>query len=108
MSYNAYITRAEDWTTNQADFITPDEWIAAVRADPELQIVLETGPRTAEWLPDPSIVDGSYFEWRDGNVVAQNPSKKTIIKLEQLAAKLGARVQLDSGEFLKDGEVERE
>jgi hypothetical protein len=44
----AYISRAKDWSMNHGDHISPQEWTAVVRGDPELQVVAETGPYIAE------------------------------------------------------------
>ena len=44
MGYDLHITRAESWAQNEAAEITADEWLAVVRADPDLTPAPENGP----------------------------------------------------------------
>jgi hypothetical protein len=112
MPWGVYVTRAEDWSMNEGSRITPEEWMAVVHGDPELHVVANTGPYIAEWLPDnakllpdPSMPDGWYFQWDEGNIYAQRPSDAVIVKLEGLAAKLGAVVQGEDGEVFRNGKL---
>jgi hypothetical protein len=115
MPWGVYITRAEVWSMNEGKRITPEEWMAVVRCDHELHVVHDTGPYIAEWLPDnaemlpnPSMPDGWYFQWDEGNIYAQRPSNAVILKLEGLAAKLGAVVQCEDGEVFHNSEPVRQ
>jgi hypothetical protein len=102
MGYDVHITRAEDWSDNEGAQITPDEWLALVRDDPELTALAETGRCTAEWR-DPPGGDPVCFEWRRGNIVVKKSYIAVVLKMEDLAFRLGARVQGDDGEFYEGG-----
>jgi len=104
MGYDLHVTRADDWSMNEGAWITPEEWLAVVRGDAELQLIADSEPYPAEWLHDPSG-SGTTFEWSEGNVFVKNPTKPAIMKLETLASGLRAKVQGDDGEVYRDGEV---
>lgn len=104
MGYDLHMTRADFWATNEGEWITPEEWLAAVRGDAELQLIGESEPYPAAWLRDPSD-DGTCFEWSEGNVIVKNPTTPAIMKLEALANRLRAKVQGDDGEVYRGGEV---
>jgi hypothetical protein len=104
MGYDVHITRAEFWALNDGAWITPDEWLATVREDSELQLVSDSEPYPAEWLRDPSG-SGTCLHWSEGNVSVKNPTKAAIVKMESLATLLRARIQGDDGEVYMGGEA---
>jgi hypothetical protein len=98
MGYDLHITRAESWAQNEAAEITADEWLAVVRADPELTPAPENGPYFVQWSgqswhPEP------WLDWHAGNVYTKNPDSALLRKMVRLAQQLEARVQGDDGEF---------
>jgi hypothetical protein len=98
MGYDLHVTRAEDWSDNEGRQITRDEWFALVASDSELTLDPVHGDDYALWsgscrYPDP------WFNWTQGNISTKNPDKQIIAKMIQIAAKFGARVQGDDGEF---------
>jgi hypothetical protein len=102
MGYDAHITRAESWGMGDEPLISPQEWLTVVRADQELQLLDEGKPYTAEWLPAAVNCD-TYFEWENSAVHSKNPSPEALLKMEELARRLGARVQGDDGEIYENG-----
>jgi len=102
MGYDLHITRAEDWSMNDGKWITPEEWLSAVREDTDLEIISESEPYVAVWLKDPSRTE-FFFDWRKGNISTKNPTKSAIIKMEELARRLNAKVQGDDGETYENG-----
>lgn len=87
MGYNAYITRAPEWSRNQGKTIGAEEWQRLATSAPEL-----------------AVEDGAFcwrdsrFDWQDGNIVAKNPDQATLRKMAALAKMLAAAVQGDDGE----------
>ena len=100
MGYDLHITRAEDWTDNDAAQISAEEWLAVVRADPELRLAPEAGmgPYFATWT-GPSRHAEPWLNWSAGNIYTKNPDSALLRKLVSLAAQLGGRVQGDDGEL---------
>ena len=104
MGYDAYITRAEDWSSlDEGEWITPEEWLAVVDEDPEMDLICDSGPYVAAWLGDPSYT-GTILSWEDGIIQIKNPTKEAILKMEDLARRSCATVQGDDGELYKNGE----
>ena len=98
MGYDLHITRAKHWAENESREITRDEWFALVAGDPDLTLDPVNGDDFALWsgrcrYPEP------WFNWWRGNISSKNPDQLIIAKMIQIAAKLGARVQGDDGEF---------
>lgn len=89
---------------NDAVWITSDEWLNVARGDPELELIAECDPYVVGWLRDSSD-SGTYFEWHGGNIYTKNPTKQAIMKMEELARRLRAKVQGDDGEVYRNGEV---
>ena len=83
MGYELHIHRAKVWHQSDREPITAEEWQALVAADPELA----RGP------------DGEPFHWADGAVAVKHPDRATLATMLAIAARLGARVQGDDGEF---------
>src|SRR5262245_55779019 len=99
MGWEVHMTRAEHWTESDQCPITKEEWLAVIKADPELRIEEANGPCFAVW-PGPCIYpEGSWFDWPDGQVNTKNPDRAILGKLLQLADKLSATVQGDDGEI---------
>ena len=110
MGYDVHITKKAYWFDEGPD-ISPSDWSDYVATDSELRITggIEAdplhgsafryvSPLLAEWNGHPSgnIV---WFDFREGSVSTVNPDEETMEKLQQIAAKLGARVQGEEGEF---------
>ena len=100
MGYDLHITRAESWADNAGAEIGAEEWLAAVRADPELTLAPDVGmgPHFARWS-GPSRHDEPWLDWRAGNVYTKSPDSALLRKMVRLAERLGARVQGDDGEL---------
>lgn len=103
MGYDVHTTRAEEWSQNEGQEIAPPDWLMVVEADPELELVTSHEPYTAEWVADGAAPD-TFFDWDQGNISAKNPDETTVIKMEQIARRLNARVQGDDGEFYEGGQ----
>lgn len=97
MGYDLHITRAEHWAENTEAEISADEWIALVRADPELMLDTAQGPHFAR-RSGPSHYSDPWLDWFGGNVYTKNPDSALLRKMVALANRLGARVQGDEGE----------
>ena len=98
MGYEVHITRADHWASNAGREIRRDEWLVLVAGDPELTLDPMNGDEYVLWsgrsrYPEP------WFHWWRGNVSTKNPDRAIIAKMLFLAARLGARVQGDDGEF---------
>ena len=97
MGYDLHITRAEEWSQNNGQEITLDEWLAVVRADPELTPDPENGEGFARWS-GPSKYPEPWIAWFRGNISSKNPDRAILGKLLQLASLFHAKVQGDDGE----------
>jgi hypothetical protein len=93
-----HITRAKHWAQNEGLWISPEEWISVVEADPELRSHEDFGPLFAVWTGESELVD-PWLEWFNGNIDTKNPDAALIEKMVQIAKRLGARVQGDEGEI---------
>ncbi len=104
MGYDLHITRQVYWAGKDGPEIAPDEWLAIVRADPELTLRGLNGPYYADWSGP-----GKYPCWLDfdgGCVYTKYPTDEMIEKMVQISKLLGAKVQGDDGEvYLGDGQV---
>jgi len=120
MGYDLRITRATESPESEAAPILLDEWVAYVRADPEMRLdeqVEATGyaemntpdGNTIRWKSKglatwtaPSFLGlakhTAWFSHREGEIVVKNPDKKTIRKMCAIAKSLNAKVQGDEGE----------
>lgn len=111
MGYDLHITRRPDWP-EPGPSITPDEWMAVVSADPELQIAGHINRRLADqsvvqapltaWTAHSSYSEsnpGPALELWGGNVNAKNPDREFRRKMWRLAQALNAKIQGDDGEF---------
>jgi hypothetical protein len=97
VGYELHITRRNHWSDEGCD-ITRDEWLTLVANDPELTIHPVLGDGYAIWN-GPSEFEDPWLRWRRGNINTTRPDDALYAKMLDLAAKLGARVQGDEGEF---------
>ena len=115
MSYDGHITRKTFWVDPEGPEISMAEWLAVVRADPEMEAdgynetrqddgsVLRT-EREAAWLwtayshNDESDRE-AWFVYRDGEIVVKYPDAEVIGKMWSIAQALSAKVQGDDGEI---------
>jgi hypothetical protein len=110
MGYELHITRKPHWLDDGAD-ISEDEWQRCVSADPEMRMtgfaqattpsgeaIRYDSPLLAEWSMK---ISGSpiWFDFRNGQVIVNNPDAEVIAKMVKIARSLRARVQGDDGEF---------
>jgi hypothetical protein len=101
MGYDVYITRRKEWNDTFGDEIGPEEWMALVDDDEQLEPVRSAGPWAARSLA------GTLIEWTDGSVAARDPEDDEVELLLELAERLGARVQGEDGEiYLAGGRIE--
>jgi len=100
MGWEIHITRAEDWADSGRCPITPEEWLALVKADPELTIdPRDNGPYFALWLSHQVDEDHPWFDWFQGAIRTKHPDGRTLGKALQIARHFGACVQGDDGEI---------
>jgi hypothetical protein len=113
MGYDLHITRRKEWFSDEGLEITDLEWRTVVEADAEMRLTgaaeleLPSGealryenPNLAEWTGHPdNDAPVVWFDYRDGNIVVKNPDEATIVKMQEIARKLGAIVQGDDGEI---------
>jgi len=115
MGYDVHITRAEDWTKSEANPITLDEWLACIASDPEIRLDAVAEARTPRgdvlrteskglavwtaWSNDGEDDNHAWMAHRRGRIVVKNPDSAILMKMCEIAQRLGARVQGDEGEF---------
>ncbi len=97
MGYDVHITRASEWSQNEGQEITREEWLAQVQSDPELALDLQNGPCFAVWSR-PSQNPDAWIDWFNGDLFTKNPDRALVGKMLQIATRLGAKVQGDDGE----------
>lgn len=103
MGYNLTITRRKNHFDEDGPSITDGEWQALVEADPQLSFSKgENGPLFAYWNGDCQSCD-AWFDYSAeyGSIDTKNPDERTIAKMLEMAAKLGAKVQGDDGEIYR-------
>jgi hypothetical protein len=100
MGYDLHITRAEDWAENEGHEITLNEWLRYVESDTAIQRDPQNSPADFLFLTHPK--GPAPLWWYRGEIYTKNPDKPTVQKMIEIAAKLGARVQGDDGEFYDD------
>lgn len=99
MGWNIHITRAADWSENDACPITQNEWMEFVQNDPELTIDPRgNGPCFALWLFHNIDNDHPWFDWFKGNITTKSPDQLTLGKALEIAKHFRATVQGDDGE----------
>jgi hypothetical protein len=107
MSYNLYITRADNFWEAKEFPVKESEWRAVAEADPSLQYSIDDYyERRVEdgqaetihpWLYM-SLPETPPLWYEDGAIVAKNPDPRFIVKMVALAAKLDAHVIGEEGE----------
>jgi hypothetical protein len=114
MGYDVHITRKQSWFDEDGSEISLAEWLAVVRADPDMRF---------DGYAETTVDDGSvlriedeglsvwtaysrhgengmaWFSFGDGNVTVKNPDPEILRKMWSLAQVLSARVQGDEGEL---------
>ena len=98
MGYDLHITRADDWSENDGQKITAEEWIEIINEDPELLPDPPNGVYSVLWKGKSGSQD-PWFDWFDGNIFTTNPDRAVVEKMLQIAAFLHAKVQGDNGEI---------
>lgn len=122
MGYNIYITRREDWFTEDGPEISLQEWTDLVHSDKEMRLdgyaeaatadgdVLRVNDQSmAVWLEySQHGVDGNMaWIWHhQGNIVAKNPDEEIRRKMWRLAQAVSAKVQGEESELYgADGQM---
>jgi hypothetical protein len=100
VGYDLHITRKAHWSDEDGPTIGEEEWLRVIEADPELALDQDTQCSFddedvvfAAWKSEPGVLG-----WYDGEVSAKNPDRSLVLKMVQIAGRLGARVQGDDGE----------
>jgi hypothetical protein len=118
MGYDLHITRKKNWDgfeDEDGPEISLDEWIALVRADPEMRLDGFSEVRLPDGknfrVDNPSIAvwtswshhgkagDMAWFHHHGDNVAVKNPDREIRRKMWRLAERLGAKVQGDDNEY---------
>jgi hypothetical protein len=105
MSYEFHVTRADHWASNEGQEILAEEWLALIKADPELVLVPENGKYFVVWRGTTKYSE-TWFNWFSGNIATENPDKATFRKMLEIAARLNAHIQGDEGELYDKAAVE--
>src|SRR5262245_30079321 len=103
MGYDLHVTRADLWAENEGREISRQEWLSLVAADPEPTPEPVNGDEYARWAGRCRYAK-PWFHWWRGNISTKNPDRAIVIKMLELASRLGARVQGDDGEFYSSPE----
>ncbi len=111
MGYKLHVTRGDDRWDGQRR-IARDEWERIVRADPDLNLYDETWEGALDpvyRLEIPDLDNAFYSVERTGTIdVGRGYFEDVLPKVLEIAAKLGAVVQGDEGEFYRIDESGRE
>jgi hypothetical protein len=104
MGYHVSITRERNGSESD---IPLDDWLAHVRASPELEFETATGTdkaseftrsiHAARW----SGAEDAWLGWSHGEIWTKNPSEELIRYMIDIAPKFAARVRGDEGEFYR-------
>lgn len=113
--YDVHITRRERWTDEKGPAISLLEWKSLVAADCDMRLdnFAETETKDGQKLRTES--EGlavwtkyskhgkngnmAWFYWFRGEVTVKNPDREILVKMAQIAERLGAKVQGDDGEI---------
>jgi len=114
VGYDVHITRAKEWYDSEKSPITLEEWHAYLTSDPEMRLdgyAEATTPEGATirieseglavWTRHSGNgLDGNmaWFDYRNGQIVVNNPDDEILDKMKAIAAALHARVIGDEGE----------
>jgi hypothetical protein len=114
VGYDLHITRKNSWADSEGPEISLAEWLAFVRADPEMQLDnyaetrLENGDVAGIGWRGFSVWTGwsqhgqhdgrAWFLYRDGDISVKNPDEEMCRKMWSIAQALSAKVQGDDHE----------
>jgi hypothetical protein len=108
MSYALHITRSEHWSAGDRK-IARNEWEQIAAADPDLKPYPEAWGDAPYRLEIPGLDNAfSYFEEAGTIDVVSGYFDEVLWKVLEIAAKLGAVVQGDEGEYYRLTEAGRE
>lgn len=96
--YDLHISRKDFWGDDFGPKITFAEWQEHLKTDPQVVRDVANGPQ--DFMV--SIPGESFPLWYRsdlGELFTKNPTDKAILKIEEIARSLNARVQGDDGEF---------
>ena len=96
MGYNLHITRGAFHSDPNGPSISLEEWERFIRDDSELSLDPAGGPHCARWGGNSTLAN-PRFTWANGSIHTQNPDDAVVVKMLQIAARLGAQVQGDDG-----------
>ncbi len=110
MGYEVRVLRGPNWWENEGYEISEAEWQRVVEADAAMRmsgtaeaaypegVLRYESPSLVEWTGHPSgrVV---WLDFRGGMIVVNNPDNSIIVKMQDIARRLGGRVQGDEGEF---------
>jgi hypothetical protein len=115
MSYDIHITRKCHWSDPEGPEISLSEWLAAVAADPEmeldegaktrsdagsrLQSERECGAIWTAYTDRERLGNDAWFVYSDGCVTVRRADAEIICKMWSIAQSLSAKVQGDDGEI---------
>ena len=104
MGYDLHITRADQWSENEGQEISHEEWLKYVGSDPELK----SDPQNPDndffvWTGDPEYQE-HLLQWSSGNISSKYPVKPLVDKMIQIAGRLNAKVQGDDGEIYENSD----
>ncbi len=99
MGFEVHLTRRGYWSDEDGPEIPRAEWLAAVAADAELEVIDEHDAR----------IRGTAIElwWNGERVSIKHPDVRGVRKLVELADRLRARVQDDDGHFYTQADLDR-
>lgn len=119
MGYYVAILRSADTKSTPDKPITREEWLACVKADPEMR-VLPAGPMPSAGSPNfrvkelgdyvwwtglPDVNDEGvvwFHFWKEGFIDVKNPNAAILHKMFEMANRLDARLQGEEGEEYGD------
>jgi len=102
MGYDLHITRGE-WYSDDKDTITAEQWRGFADADPDLEVVGWSGNGEPQYAFIVGDSGPSFLRSRvSGTVHVRGAySDEALRKVIELAARLGAVVQGDEGEYYR-------
>jgi hypothetical protein len=108
MSYALHITRSDRWSADDRR-IARNGWERIAAADPDLKPYPEAWGEAAYRLEIPDLDNAFSYGERNGTIdVVGGYFEDVLPKVLEIAAKLGAVVQGDAGEFYRITESGRE
>lgn len=93
MGYDLRITRAIDWSENQTQEISVEEWRDVIAGDTDLVADPSNGPYAVRFA------ESRWLDWFEGNILSTDPDHATVAKMLEIASTLSGTVQGDDGEF---------